>query len=62
MNHPKTNTYSKHYEIGVDEMTTWIISPKPWHPVFATQVDIIILATCDKYNYYFQDIANFLPS
>ena len=47
VNRPKTNTYPKHYEVSDDNIFTIIISPKPWHPIFATQVDKIILSTCD---------------
>ena len=47
---------------------TWIytsdrtISPKPWHLVLVTQVDIIILSTYDQPQYLFQTFANCLPS
>ena len=61
MNRPKTNTNPKHYGIS-NAFSVGIISPKPRHPVFASQVDIPILNTCDEYSYSFEDIANFLPS
>ena len=51
MNRPKTNTYPKHYDIGDDlPVFAKTISPKSWHPVIATQVDILILTTCDIFN------------
>ena len=56
MNRPKTNAYPKHYEIGDLGIILGAISPKPWHPVFATQVDILILTTCDKIKYRSQAI------
>ena len=61
MNRPKTNAYPKHYEIGSRKIIPGTISPKPWHPVFATQVDTLILTTCDKQKYRFQTFANYLP-
>ena len=61
MNRPKTNTYPKHYDISDgDFFAVRGISPKPWHPVFATQVDKFIQITCDKCSHYSQNIANFL--
>ena len=56
MNHPKTNAYPKHYDISDPGIIHSAISPKPWHPVFATQVDKIILTTCNKPKYCFQAI------
>ena len=61
MNHPKTNTYPKHYEISGDLIVTGTISPKPWYPVFATQVDII-LSTYDNHKYHSQATNKCLPS
>ena len=43
------------------EIIPGTISPKPWHPVFATQVDILILSTCNKPNYHPQTAANCPP-
>ena len=62
VNRPKTNTYPKHYEVSDDNIFTIIISPKPWHPIFATQVDKIILSTCDILKYHFQTFTDCLPS
>ena len=61
MNHPKTNAYPKHYDISNHEISPGTISPKPWHTVFTTQVDIPILTTCDKPKYRFQVIEDWLP-
>ena len=54
MNRFKTNTYQKYYEVCDEKTTTSIISPKPWHPTLATQVDIVILNTYNKLKYCFQ--------
>ena len=62
MNFPKTNTHPKHYQISSDLFTGGTISPKPWHPVFVTHVDIIILSTYDKHKYQSQAIDECLPS
>ena len=53
MNRPKTNTYPKNYEVSIGRVIAGTISPKPWHLVFATQVDIVILKTCDEYSVKF---------
>ena len=49
MNCPKTNTYPKHYAIGKGYIIS-IVSPKPWHSVFMTEVDTLILTTYNKVN------------
>ena len=38
MNCPKTNTYPKHYVISDHGNIPGAICPKPWHPVFVSQV------------------------
>ena len=62
MNRPKTNTYPKYYLISGYGIIAGTIGPKPWHPVFMTQVDIPILITYDIFNYYCQASTDFLPS
>ena len=47
MNRPKTNTYPEYYDIS-EECIISIVSPKPWHSVFVTEVDTLILITYDK--------------
>ena len=56
MNRPKTNTYPKHYDISDHGIIRGAISPKPWHPVFVSQADILILITCNKNKNRFQAI------
>ena len=63
MNRPKTNTYRSYCEIsGVDIIINSSISPKPWHLLFTTQVDIPILITCDEFKYRCRTFMDCLPS
>ena len=56
MNCPKTNVYPKHNDIGDPGIIRGAIGPKPWHPVFTTHVDTLILTTNDKPKYHSQAI------
>ena len=62
MNRPKTNANPKHYEISDHGIIIRAISPKHWDPVCMTQVDIIILSTCNKKKYRLQAIDDWLTS
>ena len=56
MNCSKTNTYRKNYEVSDDEITFSTIGPKPWHSIFATQVDILPLTSYNQPQYLGQAI------
>ena len=50
MNHPKTNAYPKHYEIGDHEIILGAISPKPQHP--ARWTNLLAIRTMRLSSYY----------